>query len=311
MSDGIALSSDEFSPLIEQRTWQNWLSWISAILISIVFLAAGLWKVTDPVGAAVKLAQLRVPESLSILTATMLGTVETFTGVLLLVPAFRRWGSLLGSLLLVAFMLFIGIHYNELRGADCSCFPWIKRAVGPGFFLGDGAMLLLAIGAGVWARAAQGIRPAALILGAVAVFTLVSYGFASTRHTGTKAPETLTAQDGHSISIDKGKVFIYFFNPQCLHCLDAGRRLAALNWGDTRFVGVPTENPQFGEWFLGKAGLTGKGPLVKDLDTLRKLFPFDLPPAGVALEDGYEKAMLLQFEEKEPSATLTKIGFVH
>jgi len=51
--------------------------------------------------------------------------------------------------------------------------------------------------------------------------------------------------------------------------------------------------------------------VVKDLDTLRKLFPFDLPPAGVALQDGYEKTMLLQFEDKEPSATLTKIGFVH
>ena len=62
---------------------------------------------------------------------------------------------------------------------------------------------------------------------------------------------------------------------------------------------------------MGKAGLTGKGPVVKDQDNLKKVFPFDLPPAGVALEDGYEKAMLLQFEDKEPLATLTKIGFVH
>jgi uncharacterized membrane protein YphA (DoxX/SURF4 family) len=319
MSDGITASSripgGEFASSVsyprERPAWLSGLNWICAILISIVFFAAGLWKITDPIGAAVKLAQLRVPESLSILTATTLGTVETFTAVLLLVPRFRRWGSLLGSLLLVAFMLFIGIHYKELVGADCSCFPWIKRAVGPNFFLGDGVMLLLAIGAGIWARAANGLRPAALILGAVAVFTVVSFGFASGRHTGTKAPPTLTAQDGHSVSLEKGKVFIYFFNPQCLHCLDAGRKLAALNWGDTRFVGVPTENPQFGEWFMGKAGLTGKGPVVKDLDALRKLFPFDLPPAGVALEDGYEKAMLLQFEDKEPSETLTKIGFVH
>ncbi len=317
MSDGITASADASRDFPaqpaayprEQLAWLTWLNWISAVLISIVFLAAGLWKVTDPIGAAVKLAQLRVPESLSIFTATSLGTVETFTGVMLLIPRFRRWGSLLGSLLLVAFMAFIGYHYKELVGADCSCFPWIKRAVGPNFFLGDGIMLLLAIGAGIWARAAEGVKPASVILGAVAVFALVSFGLASTRHTGTKAPEMLTAQDGHSVAIDKGKVFIYFFNPQCLHCLDAGRKLAALNWGDTRFVGVPTENPQFGEWFLGKAGLTGKGPVVKDLDALKKLFPFDLPPAGVALEDGYEKAMLLQFEDKEPVATLSRIGF--
>jgi uncharacterized membrane protein YphA (DoxX/SURF4 family) len=310
MSDGIALSGEDFPPLIEQRTWQNWLSWTGAIIMAVVFLAAGLWKVTDPIGAAVKLAQLKVPESLSVLTTTMLGTAEVFTGVLLLVPRFRRWGAISASLLLVAFMVFIGIHYKELVGADCSCFPWLKRAVNPAFFAEDGAMLLLSIMAGFWGRTAAGVRPAALILGAVAVFTLVSYGFAATRHTGTKAPDTVTAQDGHSISLQKGKVFIYFFNPQCLHCLDAGRRLAALNWGDTKFVGVPTENPQFGSWFMGKAGLTDRGPVVKDLDTLRKLFPFDLPPAGVALEDGYEKGMLLQFEDKEPSATLTKLGFV-
>jgi hypothetical protein len=48
----------------------------------------------------------------------------------------------------------------------------------------------------------------------------------------------------------------------------------------------------------------------KDLDLLKKVFPFDLPPAGVALEDGYEKAMLLQFEDAEPKQTLLKLGFV-
>ena len=39
----------------------------------------------------------------------------------------------------------IAVHYSELRGVDCSCFPWVKRAVGRAFFAGDGAMMLLAI----------------------------------------------------------------------------------------------------------------------------------------------------------------------
>jgi uncharacterized membrane protein YphA (DoxX/SURF4 family) len=312
MSEGMAVSAEHFGSMQESRGWLTAINWTSAVLMTVVFLVAGLWKITDPIGAAARLAQARVPESLSVFTATTLGTVEVFTGILLLIPAFRKWGSLLGSILMVAFMAFIGYHYKELTGAECSCFPWIKRAVGPGFFIGDGIMLLLAIGAGIGARPAAGVRRALLILAGIGVFTASSYGYALTRHTGVKAPDTLTAQDGRQVSINTGKVFIYFFNPQCLHCLDAGRKLAALNWGDTRFVGVPTENPQFADWFMGKAGLTGKGPVVKDLDTLKKLFPFDLPPAGVALQDGYEKAMLLQFEdEKEPSATLTKLGFVH
>jgi uncharacterized membrane protein YphA (DoxX/SURF4 family) len=310
MPQGIAVPSDASLRIEKQHGWRAGITWTAAILISIVFLVAGLWKLTDPIGAAVRLAQAKVPESLSVFTAVGLGTLETFTGVLLLVPRFRRWGSWLGTFLLASFMIFIAIHYNELVGVDCSCFPWVKRAVGPQFFAGDSAMMLLAIAAGLWTRVSQGVRPAAVILGAVAVFALASFGFASTRHTGIKAPTAIMAEDGHSISLGEGKVFVYFFNPQCLHCLEAGRRLAALNWGDTRFIGVPTENPQFGDWFMGKAGLTGKGPVSKDLALLQKTFPFDTPPAGVAIENGYEKAMLLQFEDQEPSATLRKIGFI-
>jgi uncharacterized membrane protein YphA (DoxX/SURF4 family) len=311
MSQASAAPLEPFVRLEEQHEWRTVLNWAAAILISAVFLIAGIWKVTDPMGAAVRLAQAKVPEPLSLATALCLGIAETFAGVLLLVPRFRRWGAVIGSLLLVAFMIFIGVHYNELRGAECSCFPWVKRAVGPGFFVGDGIMLLLAMAAGAWASRSAGVRPAVIILAAVAVFAVVSYGVNSVRLTGTKAPDSIRSEDGHPISLREGKVFIYFFNPQCLHCLEAGRRLAALNWGNTRFVGVPTENPQFGGWFMGKAGLTGKGFVSTDLDALKKVFPFDLPPAGVALEDGREKTMLLQFEDKEPAATLKKIGFVH
>lgn len=295
----------------ERKTWQVAVNWISAILIAIVFLVAGIWKATDPVGAAVRLAQARVPESLSLFAAVAFGIAETFAGVLLLIPRFRRWGSIITSLLLVAFMIFIGIHYKELVGAECSCFPWLKRAVGPGFFVGDGIMLVLAILAGWWTKQSEGLRPAALVLAAVVVFAGVSYGVSATRQTGTKAPDTITAEDGKVLSLKEGKVLIYFFNPQCMHCLEAGKKMAGYNWGDTRWIGVATENPQFGGWFLGKAGLSGKGPLAKDLDVLKKLFPFELPPAAVALENGYQKAMLLQFEDAEPAATLKKIGFIY
>jgi len=311
MSETRAASFEPFARLDEQQGWRTFLNWTAAILIAAVFLVAGLWKVTDPSGAAVRLAQAKVPESLSLAAAMGLGIAETFTGVLLLVPRFRRWGSIAGSLLLIAFMVFIAIHYNELRGAECSCFPWVKRAVGPGFFVGDGIMLVLSIAAGLWAGNSYGLRPAVVILGAVAVFAVVSYGVNLKRHQGTKAPDTLTAQDGTSISLREGKVFVYFFNPQCMHCLEAGRKLASLNWGDTRFVGVATENPQFAGWFMGKAGLTGRGPVARELAELKKLFPFDLPPAGVALQDGHEKAMLLQFEGDEPGATLKKLGFTY
>jgi uncharacterized membrane protein YphA (DoxX/SURF4 family) len=308
MSVGEAASGEPIV-LNDERSWPGILNWTCAILIAIVFLAAGLWKATDPTGAAVRLAQAKVPESLSVLAAVLFGIAETFTGVLLLIPRFRRWGSWLGSLLLVSFIVFIGIHYQELVGTDCSCFPWLKRAVGPQFFIGDGIMLLLAIGAGLWSERPKNPGSASLILAAVAVFALVSYGVASTRHTGTPAPASIAAETGPPISLREGKVFIYFFNPHCLHCLEAGKKLATLDWTGTRFIGIPTESPGAADHFMEVSGLAQKGRVSTDIDVLKKLFPFDTPPAAVAIQDGYAKAMLLQFEDKEPDATLRKLGF--
>ncbi len=284
------------------------MNWIAAVLIALILLIAGIWKITDPMGAGVRLAQAKVPQSLSVLTAVLLGTTETFAGVLLLVPRFRKWGAWLGGALLLAFMIFIGIHYNELRGAECSCFPWVKRAVGPGFFVGDGIMLLLAVTAGVWARRSDSLRGAALVLAAVGLFALVSYGVAATRQTGTKAPDTI-AVDGKPYSIQEGKVFVYFFDPECMHCLEAGRHMAKLNWGDTRIVGVAVAQPQFGKGFMKDTGL--KGVISTDFPLLKKTFPYTSTPAGVAIENGHKRASIEQFEGDEPAATLKKLGFVY
>jgi len=313
MPEGEAATGEPLTePIVleEQSTWQVILNWTCAILMAIVFLAAGLWKASDPTHAAVRLAQAKVPESLSVFAAVMFGIAETFTGILLLIPRFRRWGSLFASLLMISFIVFIGIHYNELIGAECSCFPWIKRAVGPQFFVGDGIMLLLSIGAGIWSQRPHSARSASLILAAVSVFAVISYGVAATRHTGTPAPATIAAETGPPISLREGKVFIFFFDPHCLHCLAAGLKLAALDWTGTRFIGVPTTSPGTADSFMTKTGLAAKGVVSTDVDALRKIFKFDLPPAGVALEDGYEKSMLLQFEDQEPAATLKKLTFV-
>ena len=51
-------------------------------------------------------------------------------------PRYRRWGAWLIALMLVAFMGYIGLRYQALVGRDCSCFPWLKRAVTPALFRG-------------------------------------------------------------------------------------------------------------------------------------------------------------------------------
>lgn len=53
------------------------------------------------------------------------------------------------------------------------------------------------------------------------------------------------------------------------------------------------------------------GVLSTDAALLRQTFSFVSTPAGVALEDGRQKAALSQFDGDEPEATLRKLGFAN
>src|SRR6185295_4140250 len=102
MNDSMAQRDPALMPL-ELHSWKTAVNWLAAISVSLIFLVAGIWKVTDPTGAAVRLAQAKVPESLSLAAAILLGIAETVAGVLVLVPRFRKWGAWLGGFLLLAF----------------------------------------------------------------------------------------------------------------------------------------------------------------------------------------------------------------
>jgi len=307
MTDSMAHAGGRLAPrLFELPGWKTALCWSAAILVSVLFLISGVWKITDVQSAAVRMAQARVPQSLSLAAALGFGIAETFAGVLVLVPRYRRWGAVLSGLLLIAFMAYMAVNYHALLGEDCSCFPWLKRVVGPGFFLGDGAMLLLAILAGVWAKPSAGLRGAVLVLGAVVVFALVSYGADAARRTGTRAPETISVA-GKPYSLARGRVFLFFFNPECMHCYDASKRMSQLQWGDTRVVAVPVEQPQFAGQFLDETGL--HAVVTTDFALLKDVFSYTGYPFGVALEDGREKAPVTKFEDPEPAATLRQLSF--
>jgi uncharacterized membrane protein YphA (DoxX/SURF4 family) len=306
MNDSMAHPSASLVSL-ELPGWKTALNWFSSISISLLFLISGLWKITDVQSAAVRMAQARVPESLSLVVALVVGIAETVGGVYVLVPRFRRWGALLTALLLVVFMVYTGWNYQALRGADCSCFPWLKRLVGPGFFAGDALMLGLAICAGAWSKRPGGLRSAMLICGAVVVFALVSYGAVTVRHTGVRAPDAITV-DGHPYSLDRGKYFLFFFHPECMHCMDAARRMSHLAWGETRVVAIPVEQPQFSAAFLNESGL--RAMVTSDFQKLKRVFGYKTYPFGVALENGRERAPLTRFEGDEPATTLKRLGLV-
>jgi uncharacterized membrane protein/thiol-disulfide isomerase/thioredoxin len=290
--------------------WKKAIGGVCAVLLAILFFVSGAWKLTDPFVWSQALAEFRVMPALTLPGTLALGVGEMVGAVLILVPRFRRWGAWLLGLLLVVFIIYIGANYTTLVGKDCTCFPLVKRAVGPAFFLEDGAMLLMAILAGTWARSSENLRAALVILGAVVVFAGASFGVNSARESGVKAPASITV-DGKPFSLQQGNTFLFFYDPLCTHCEAAARKMSKLQWKDTNIVAIPIDTPQFAASFLHDTGL--KAGTSNDLELLKKTFKFATAPYGVALVRGHQKATVDvgTFEtDGQPAALLHGLSFV-
>jgi uncharacterized membrane protein YphA (DoxX/SURF4 family) len=300
--------ADPLSNAFELPPWKNIVSHVAALFIALIFVSSGVWKITDPFTWAKGLEEFLVPASMSLPFTLTLGIAEAFGGALILIPRFRRWGGIITSLLLIAFMGWIGGHYSHLLGKDCSCFPIVKRTVGPMFFVGDGVMLAAAMLAAWWAKPAASKRTAAVILGAVAVFAGVSYGVAATHQTGTKAPDSIVV-DGKPYSLQSGRIFVFFYDPTCSHCDAAARQMSKFHWkDDTTVIGIPTNDPQWAASFLHDTGL--KAVTSLNLAEMKKVFPFGDPPYGVTIERGRQTGVVSHYDQPEPADTLRKLGYI-
>ena len=293
----------------ETRLGKQRAAAICAVLMGLVFLISGGWKVLSPFKTGELLQQAQVPAALAVMGASALGTVELFTAALLFVPQFRRVGGLLGSALMIFFIAWIGYHYHALAGQECSCFPIIKRTVGPGFFTGDGVMLLLALVAFAWSPRVMRLRVPTVVLMALVIIAGISFGVNAAERHNAQVP-TPVMVDGKPQNLADGKVFLFFYDPSCMHCDAAAKFMSTLDWGDTRLVAIPTVNPQWAASFLHDTHLKASTSL--ELDKLKKAFPFLDPPFGVALADGRVKANFGQaeFTPPMPAADLKRLGFV-
>jgi hypothetical protein len=290
-------------------SWKRKIGAISAILLGLVFLVSGGWKVLSPFKTGELLEQARVPAGWGVWGAVSLGTIELFAAFLLFVPRFRRWGGLLGSALMIFFMAWIGSYYHALAGRECSCFPLIKRTVGPGFFFGDGVMLLLALCAFAWSPRLARFKVPAIAFAVLIAFAAISFGVNAAERRNVQVP-TPVVVDGKPQNLVEGKVFLFFYDPSCLHCDAASKFMSKLNWGDTKIVAIPTVNPQWASSFLHDTGLKASTSL--EAEKLRKAFTFVDPPFGVALENGRVKETFgqAQFNAPLPAPELKRLGFV-
>ncbi len=287
--------------------WKRIASWVGAILVAALFLLAGVWKMSDPIEAGARLAQARVPGSLSEFAAVSFGIAETFAAILILIPRYRKLGAWLIGLMLIAFMAWVGFFYNSLVGQECSCFPWIKRAVGPGFFIGDGLMLVCAVAAGYWSEWNTAWKKPLFILVALTVLGASNYAYAVSRQTGAVAPESVVLTDGTTHALREGRQLIYFFDPQCMHCFHAAQAMSKLDFKGTEKIAVPTEVKQFAKQFLTDTKFEAK--VTNDTDKLKKVFPFGDPPFLVLIENGRQKAAINKFDEPEFTQRLIDSGF--
>jgi uncharacterized membrane protein YphA (DoxX/SURF4 family) len=292
----------------EMAAWKKIASHIGAVLVAIIFLAAGLAKMTMPFQFQQMMEQLKVPSWGSLALVITLGIVETTGGLLVLIPKYRRTGAWIIVGLLVIFMGYIGINYQALVGQDCSCFPWLKRAVNPAFFAEDGAMLVAALVAAWFSQKSAGLKVPAIALVAAVVLSTASFGYVNMHQSGIQVPETVTV-DGKPYNLHQGHIFVWFFDPQCSHCEDAAKHMSTYKWkGDVTVVSFPTQQPQWAEGFLHDTKFVAK--VGKETDVLRKLFVFNYPPYGVVLDNGRVKGIVQSYEAPQPEADLRKFGLI-
>jgi uncharacterized membrane protein YphA (DoxX/SURF4 family) len=288
--------------------WKTIASHVGAVLVAIIFLGAGIGKIVVPYMVQTLFEQLLVPAWGSLPLVIALGIAETTFGFLVLLPKYRRLGAIGISVLLVIFMGYIGMRYQELVGRDCSCFPWLKRTVNPAFFWEDGAMLAAAIAAGWFSRKPAGLRLPLISLIAVGILSGISFAYVTSQQSGVQVPQTITV-DGKPYSLREGRVFLFFYDPSCSHCEAAAKDMSTYAWkSDVTVIGLPTNDPQWAASFLHDTKLNARTSL--DTKELRKLFIFPNPPYGVALDNGRVKGNLSHFEKPDPQPELKQLGFV-
>ncbi len=292
----------------QPRAWTGWVGLAAAVVMSILWFTAGLWKLSDISGWQLKLTQLLIPVNLSLVGTLAVGVAEVTAGVLLLRPAWRRWGGWLSSALLVGFMAYMAANYQTLQGADCSCFPWLERAVGPAFFWSDAAMLAASLLAVRFSTPPTDFRRAGIALAGVAAFAAIMLGVDRLEPESELASVGPITVDGAPYDLAEGKIFLFFFNPSCMHCLHAGQTMAKYAWR-VDFVGVPTQDPDWGPGFVEDTSLSGVR-LSPDVETLRETFEFQDVPFGALLEDGKVLDRLIFWEEPALSDTLRLHGFI-
>ena len=106
-----------------RRSWPEWVTLAARLVLGGVLLVAGAVKLPqlDASVQSVRLYQL-LPWDMTTFVGSALPVIEIAIGLLLVLGAFTRVAALLGSLLMLAFIIGIASVWARGISLDCGCF---------------------------------------------------------------------------------------------------------------------------------------------------------------------------------------------
>jgi uncharacterized membrane protein YphA (DoxX/SURF4 family) len=296
---------------------RNVILWVLSLALAGIFIVAGAWKLSAPALAGFRLVEVGVPSAAALPLAVLLGSLEVFSGVLLLWPVYRRWGALIIGVMLAVFMAYMGARYSTLKGTACGCLPGRSKGLGASFFIEDGLMLAAAIAIFVLARPAAERARGWLLKPAIALAVILAAGI------GWAAIERTVLASGSSLTINvmdrsrrtapmqlapRSATLIYFYNAQCLDCKKASAEIARLRFS-APLIAVPDTQPETGYEYLDAAGI--KNVLVSsDYFDLASRFGVGRVPSLYIVRGGAAQTIIVDFERARFENTLRQNGLI-
>ena len=107
----------------DARRWTNWVSLAARLILGIVLIWAGASKVTNLAGSIQATAAYQIlPYELAKVVGQTLPFIEIGVGILLVIGLFTRIMGVVGSLMMLAFVIAISSVWARGISIDCGCF---------------------------------------------------------------------------------------------------------------------------------------------------------------------------------------------
>lgn len=123
----------------------DWIPVAAAVVVGLVFLAAGASKVSAGPGWTAQARGLGAP-SFTFALIPVVPWIEIVIGALLVVQIGRRPAALGALAMLVVFTILIAMQLAQGRRPPCACFgAWSAKPIGAGHLVRNALLILLSV----------------------------------------------------------------------------------------------------------------------------------------------------------------------